>query len=557
MEKEKYLKNLEEVSSLVKKDLAGNDELLDRINNLVQSIRDFKVKVLCIGEFSAGKSAMLNSFLDINLLKEDILPETAIATELCYGEKEHVELTDLEGKVSECNFNQVQNYAAKDYLKYTYFLNNKKLALCKDYCFVDMPGFNSGIKAHNKALIQYVGEVSVYILAVDCVSGGLTASLINFIQEIQRYSSHIAVVITKSDKRKQSDINEVQAEIAAEISGLLGYIPMIIPVSNREQEQLINSVNKIIHSFSTNELFKERIDPIYEELVDSVYNMLEEKEKSTELDTYALDENIKAKEKLKENLVKEIELKKKQLHEELQNTAKNGILGDVAIALNSHVDQLIEAASVSKENFSRAVNNIVRSVLLESSERYIGKSIEEFIGQLDFEQFIQESNSVDIRETIETSVKVVKDFGKKVGELSKSYKNSGNGKNMYRTVLSAIAIATDIVAPWLELLLLFLPDIFEAVLGNIQKEKIRSTLLNTVIPDIISKLRIEITKTLDDVEEEMAAAVEKKITIQIEGEQEVLRQLKREKENAENNVVEMKKEWKKDLNILKLMQEIV
>ena len=28
MEKEKYLKNLEEVSSLVKKDLAGNDELL-------------------------------------------------------------------------------------------------------------------------------------------------------------------------------------------------------------------------------------------------------------------------------------------------------------------------------------------------------------------------------------------------------------------------------------------------------------------------------------------------------------------------------------------------
>ena len=331
---------------------------------------------------------------------------------------------------------------------------------------------------------------------------------------------------------------------------------MIIPVSNREQEQLINSVNKIIHSFSTNELFKERIEPVYEELVDSVYNMLEEKEKSTELDTYALDENIKAKEKLKENLAREIELKKKQLHEQLQNTAKNGILGDVAIALNSHVDQLTEAASVSKENFSRAVNNIVRSVLLESSERYIGKSIEEFVGQLDFEQFIQESNSVDIRETIETSVKVVKDFGKKVGELSKTYKNSGNGKNMYHAVLSAIAIATDIVEPWLELLLLFLPDIFEAVFGNIQKEKIRSTLLNTVIPDIISKLRIEITKTLDDVEEEMAEAVEKKSSLRIESEQEALRQLKEEKEKTENDMAAMKQEWKKDIERLKTLQGI-
>ena len=55
--------------------------------------------------------------------------------------------------------------------------------------------------------------------------------------------------------------------------------------------------------------------------------------------------SIKAKEKLKENLVKEIELKKKQLHEELQNTSEKWILGDVAIALNPHVDQLIEAAS--------------------------------------------------------------------------------------------------------------------------------------------------------------------------------------------------------------------
>lgn len=127
---------------------------------------------------------------------------------------------------------------------------------------------------------------------------------------------------------------------------------------------------------------------------------------------------------------------------------------------------------------------------------------------------------------------------------------------MYHAVLSAIAIATDIVEPWLELLLLFLPDIFEAVFGNIQKEKIRSTLLNTVIPDIISKLRIEITKTLDDVEEEMAEAVEKKSSLRIESEQEALRQLKEEKEKTENDMAAMKQEWKKDIERLKTLQGI-
>ena len=80
--------------------------------------------------------------------------------------------------------------------------------------------------------------------------------------------------------------------------------------------------------------------------------------------------------------------------------------------------------------------------------------------------------------------------------------------------------------------------------------------MNTVIPDIISKLRIEITKTLDDVEEEMAEAVEKKSSLRIESEQEALRQLKEEKEKTENDMAAMKQEWKKDIERLKTLQGI-
>lgn len=554
MEKEKYLENLQKVSEIVQKDLAGSTKLNRQIDDLCKQIKDFRVKVLCIGEFSAGKSAMFNSFFNISLLKEDILPETAIATELCYGENEHAELVGLDGKVKECSFEDVNKYDAKDYLKYTYFINNKKLAIYNEYCFVDMPGFNSGVEAHNKSLLQYIGEASSYILAVDAAAGGLSASMIHFIQEIQHYSNHIAIVITKCDKRTKSDIAQVQSEIESELTSLLGYTPMIMTTSIREQINLIDSVDQIIHSFSAKELFREKFDPIYKELLQSTYLMLQEKEKSTELDTYAIDEKIRIKETLKEKLVQEIKIKKVQLHEQLQTIAKNGILGELSIKLNSHADELAEAASVSQGAFNHTVNNIIRPVLVESSEKYIGNSIEKFIGELDFKQYIQGESSDSTQETeavIERALKTCK----KIGEVASS-KELKNAKGLYRAVIAGISIATEVVAPWIEIILLVLPDILSFFNEGGRKEERKSTILSTVIPEIISKLRVEITKTLQDVEKEMAETLENKITAQIDREKEALSQLKQEKETKEKNMAELKTGWQQDMSLLQVIQNV-
>ena len=65
--------------------------LNDEIKCLFSEIEDFKLKVIFVGSFSAGKSALINSMLGRELLEEGQRPETAIASELVYSDEEHIE----------------------------------------------------------------------------------------------------------------------------------------------------------------------------------------------------------------------------------------------------------------------------------------------------------------------------------------------------------------------------------------------------------------------------------------------------------------------------------
>lgn len=98
MNKNKYLQALQTAKDIVKKDIPSSTNLITTAEELTDKVQDFKIKVLVIGEFSSGKTALMNRLLGINLLKEDVIPETAIATELVYDEKEGVDLVLSSGE---------------------------------------------------------------------------------------------------------------------------------------------------------------------------------------------------------------------------------------------------------------------------------------------------------------------------------------------------------------------------------------------------------------------------------------------------------------------------
>ena len=89
MYKDLYLNYLYNIRNILK----DSDISVKKIEMYEKVIESYELIIPIIGSFSAGKSTLINSFLNENYLLVGITPETSIATELRYTDKnERIEI---------------------------------------------------------------------------------------------------------------------------------------------------------------------------------------------------------------------------------------------------------------------------------------------------------------------------------------------------------------------------------------------------------------------------------------------------------------------------------
>ncbi|MDE6026471.1 MAG: dynamin family protein [Muribaculaceae bacterium] len=183
------------------------------------------VKVPIVGDFSAGKSSLLNAFIgNGELLPVDITPETAVAYELYYGVDEHVELFRDGNKIEERPLIEIKLLSTRpgDIVK-TYIKSDKIKELeLRGITLVDMPGIDSGIKEHNDAILNYINKGTAFVLLVDCAGGSLRQSTIAFISELAKYNLKPAVILSKCDKKPASQMEEIMEYVSFQVRKALG-----------------------------------------------------------------------------------------------------------------------------------------------------------------------------------------------------------------------------------------------------------------------------------------------------------------------------------------------
>ena len=530
------LKRIAEKNNLLK--------LVEDIEILKKEVLAYKAKVVFVGSFNAGKSALINSFINQDLLEENIVPETDIATELIYGNSEHVILTKYSSELITCPVESIKEYSAKEYDKYCYVINNTSLKQISDYIIVDMPGFDSGIEQHNKALMQYIDKGAIYIIVIDCEKGGISDSVASFVSEIKNYSNNIGIILSKCDKKIATDIEMIKSGVECQITGLIGYTPPVI-ISSKYDERVSENVNEFINSFGAQAIFDSKFNNEINVMKNKLFRALTVVKESLEFNSDELDKKMYDREKSKKILLDKMDLEKKKLRNKLQNKVKFNILNDVSNALNARASDLAISAQSGGQAFSHAVNRVIRPVLIESTERNIEISFQELIADLQFSE-LGEVNSKDIENQINTI------FGK-LQEIS-SKAESHNG--LYKSILTAFAVTTTVVAPWLELVLIFLPEIIK-LLGwiskNNQVEMIRNKIIYEIIPQIISKLEPEIQKSLIDIEKQMIEEIEIQFNELVSIEIGALEELKSQKHQGQISIDDARKEVENDIECIRII----
>lgn len=521
-----------------------------KIENIWKDIEKFSLKILFVGGFSAGKSALINTIIGDEILEEGQRPETAIAGEIIYDTDEYIEAvnSDVTSRYTLADANKID---VKQYDFLIWHLNCEELKRYGECTIVDMPGFNSGIEEHNKAILRYVGKENAYILVIDCEDGTIKSNMMDFIDEIKNYDNNMAIVITKTDLKTNEDVERIRENISIGARTIFeDNVPII--VTSKFDDDARDKIKNLITGFDRDRIFMQEFVPQAYEIGVRCVDSMEIYKKGLKLDLSQFDEEIDRHERTKRKLVEKLKTEKGKLENRFRNSVGPSIIGDMENALYSRIDDLVNGLKGGEKSFSMMVNNILRPVLLNSTQQYVEQSFDKFM-----EGIVFSSSDIDMALN-DIGTNVLEKYRKTNSKIQEIAKDGDKLNSIYKTFTTTMAVVTSVIAPWLELIIIFLPDILKLFGMVNQDASLRNKVNNEIIPQIVSRMQPEVENTLMEMKESMIQQAEEEMSALIDNETESLEAVKEKRKKMSNEFDEKIEEIQQDIDkINALLGEII
>jgi len=211
-EQARFLREEKETLSEIRLALTEIDVPREALTTLQDAILqlDELFLLVVVGEFNAGKSALVNALLGQRVLLEGATPTTSRVTLVKWGEQAAEQVVD-------------ENFSI-----YTY-----PLPLLKELNIVDTPGTNAVIRYHERLTDEFVPR-SDLVLFTTSADHPLTESERQFLERILAWGKKVVFALNKSDIiEDESALQEVRAFVLKHATKVLGDIPEFFPVSAR------------------------------------------------------------------------------------------------------------------------------------------------------------------------------------------------------------------------------------------------------------------------------------------------------------------------------------
>lgn len=186
--------------------VGGHDEDTRQLSDIQDGIDELFLLVI-VGEFNSGKSSFINAL---------------------FGQKVRVE-----GPVPVDDRITILRYAAQpDERQLTSFVSEKRLPVdfLRNIAVVDTPGTNSVIKQHQEVTEDFIPRADL-ILFTTSIDRPMTESERQFLAYVQKWGKKIVIVLNKIDTKDEAEVSEVVEFVDGKCRELLGFKPLIFPVS--------------------------------------------------------------------------------------------------------------------------------------------------------------------------------------------------------------------------------------------------------------------------------------------------------------------------------------
>jgi small GTP-binding protein len=170
--------------------------------------------LVVVGEFNAGKSAVINALLGESVLEEGVIPTTTRIEVLRHGQERT--RTPCGGGYEEITL---------------------PLPILREMSIVDTPGTNAVVRGHEALTREFVPR-SDLVLFVTSADRPFTESERAFLETIRNWGKKVVVAVNKTDiLDKPADVEKVVDFVRSKLRELLGLRPEVFPVSARRAQK--------------------------------------------------------------------------------------------------------------------------------------------------------------------------------------------------------------------------------------------------------------------------------------------------------------------------------
>lgn len=531
----------------------------DRLNN-----PNSQIIVPIVGEFSSGKTTLINALSDNKKLETASKPTTSVVYEIYFGnEKETAELVYENGNTE--TIEDITSLKNDEFDKVELVrIFDTATTIPNSTVLVDTPGLSSNDPKHKEALSKYLPNSDALILCID-INQQITSSLLDFIQLNKLTYLPIYLVITKTDTKTPNELKAVKEYISKNIELPLDNIVSISATNNNLTEfyDLMNKIQK-----NKNEIIQKalnyKITGICEYLKNHIQNLLDNSENDT-----SINKKIQSQERELHRIKNSIDVLINDVDDELDD-AKKSAVREFSRIVENKLENIIKVRGQEADQQAVGVINSTANIVLNNYKTEVKKKLivlaqKRRNSELDIP--LRSLHAVDIEATQmdsltydidlgsagKNTVKIISEvidkgmyFVPMLGQVKAGTKIATTAVKVVKGINKVKEIAKELVKKDGAIEEIF-GSLTDGVLGKPQRRKlINNYMENTLIPDFNSNIS-SITKSLlvtiqANLSEEAESFIE-----QVKNELAELKKLATENKEAFN---EKKKKYKDYINLL-------
>lgn len=211
----------------------------DAVAELTRRLTQGAFRVLVAGEAKRGKSTLINALVGRNVLPTGVVPLTAIATTLVYGDADEVEVGFADGQRQLRGLDALAELVTEDgnphnrRQVHTVTVRLPAPLLAKGLELVDTPGTGS-VYGHNTAQAASAldrMDAAVFVLTAD---PPISASEREFLHQVRAGAVALFCILNKIDYLTAEELAQAQAFTERVLAAELGHPTAVWPVSARQ-----------------------------------------------------------------------------------------------------------------------------------------------------------------------------------------------------------------------------------------------------------------------------------------------------------------------------------